>query len=351
MGSSGCGCAKPRVAQSKCNAKPGTVETPCLMPVPDGCNTDLTIVQGEDLRSPICFSGRMSQIKCMNSDGSITLTESIGTNARKLRLACTGDEFSGLAGVYNVTALSADGKKATLDGFKPPGGLTKCFESVVRNVPGCQSTMARQTPPTVIEHIDASDWILEGSIYTRRGSTGSKRTFGAYVTSGSDTIYYTIDRKVFVGDAVCVYLPSGTVKAIVQRVVCDMTMDDCGNEIQATFLELDKIMPAVPDGSCVAISVDAGSLIDLDFELSPSGCIQVVLPWYKTKTLPYIKSCEGQTAKPYCGDEGSSFLGYWDVFATIPYLNAAGQLRTERKRVACGCVTINNSSDGLYENC
>jgi hypothetical protein len=349
MGQSGCGCSKPRVAQSSCKSKAAAPDVACLQPIPDGCNTDLTIVQGEDLRSPMCFSGRMSQIRCMNSDGSITLTESIGTNARKLRLACTGDEYAGMAGVYNITALAADGKKATLDGFKP--GLTKCFESVVKNVPGCRSSMVRQTPPTVIEHIDASNWILEGSIYTRRGSTGSKRTFGAYVTSGSDTIYFTIDRKVFVGDSVCVYLPSGTVKATVMRVFCDVTLDDCGNEMQATFLELDVVMPAVPEDSCVAITVDAGSLIDLEFELAPSGCVQIVLPWHKTKTLPYIQSCEGQIAKPYCGDTGSSFLGYWDVFATIPYLNPNGQLRTERKRIACGCVNISNSSDGLYANC
>ena len=153
------------------------------------------------------------------------------------------------------------------------------------------------------------------------------------------------------GDSVCIYLPSGTIKAVVQRVVCDSIITECGDEQAATFLELDVIMPSVPEDSCVAITVDAGSLIDLEFELSPSGCIQVVLPWHKTKNLPYIQNCEGQTAKPYCGDMGQSFLGYWDVFATIPFLNPKGQLRTERKRIACGCVTVSNSSDGLYANC
>lgn len=348
--SGGCGCSAARSApQSACNPKGGAAAVqPCLTPVPAGCNTDLNIVQGEDLRVPMCFSGAMSQVRCLNVDGSITTTEALST-AQKVRLACTGTEWASIAGVYDVTANDIAAKKLSLNGFVI--AEQKCFESQIRNIPGCKSNLAVQTPPTVIEHIDSSDWILEGSIYTKRGTTGSKRTFGATITSGSDTIYYTIDRKVSVGESVCVYLPNGTVKAKVLRVLCDEIINECGDIEKATFLELDTIMPSVPDGTCAAITVDAGPLLDLQFETTASGCTQIVLPWTETRELPFITGCEADTRVPACDDESRHFLGWWDVFATIPYLNTNGQLRTERKRVACGCAYVLASSAGFYSNC
>lgn len=347
--SGGCGCSSgANRAQSSCKTGTMTEQEQCLMKIPEGCNTDLNVVQGEDLRVPLCFSGRMSQVRCMFPDGSISTTESLGTPDR-VRLACTGTEFENLAGVYDVTASDATAQTMTLNGFVV--AEEKCFENQIRNIPGCKNNMAVQTPPTVIEHVDTNDWILEGRIYTKRSSTTSKRTFGVYVTGGSDTVYYTIDRHVEVGESVCIFLTSGTVKAKVLRVTCDEIYDECGELVPATFLELDTIMPSVEENTCAAMTVDAGVLIDLQFEQTASGCTQIVLPWTETRDLPFVMHCDETYRKPDCDDDSMRFLGWWDVFATIPYLDTNGQLRVQRKRVACGCVYVHGTSAGMYENC
>jgi hypothetical protein len=351
MGSKGgCSCAgasfKP---QNKCDSTVAPVAPPCLQEVQGQCGTDLNIVQGEDLATTICFSGMITQIRCINVDGSITTNDMLG-NARKVRIACTGSDWQSIAGVYSVAGSDPSKKLLQLNGLDV--AETKCFESVLRNIPGCRSTIAKQVPPTVIEHIDAKDWVFEGKIYTRRSSTTSRQLFGVYVTPGTDTLYFTYPKgKVNVGDSLCIYTPGQTIKAKALRVTCGETVDPCGETVAATFVEIDQIIGAVPEDSCVAMSVDAGVLVDLQTSVTGAGCVQVKLPWTETRDLPFLAYCDEPERRPDCDDTQSRFLGYWDLFATMSFLNPDGQLETIRKRVACGCVYVHSSSAGIYANC
>lgn len=340
------GGSTPAKSQGKCSPKGAAMAPPCLQPIEGNCATDLTIIQGEDLDSQICFSGMVSQARCIYPDGKITTADNMGSPS-KVRIACTGSEWQYIAGTYNVAASTPANKELMLSGLAVP--QQKCFESVMKNIPGC-TAVAQQTPPTVIEHIDASDWVFEGRIYTRRSTTTSRQLFGVHVTPGSDTIYYTIDRHVHVGDALCIYLPSGTLRAKALRVSCGEIVDDCGDTVKATFVEIDSIIGTVPDDSCVAMSVDAGVLADLDVSANAGGCARIRMPWTTTRNLPFLAYCDETHSKPSCDSQATRFLGYWDLFGTMSYMSG-GVLQTTRKRLACGCVYVAGSSAGIYSNC
>ena len=349
-GGGGCGCAKPAPVKINHGKAPGScevvpVQESCMQPV-DGC-MDLHIIQGEDLSQKLCFLKQLSKLKCLYPEGRVQTIDNLCLNVplpQSIRLGCVeGCGYSNINTLHTVTAVSADGKDMTLDS-KLAIDMQRCWEQQITNAPGC--TIVPPEPPIAMSHIDPSNWILEGSISTRRANTQSRKDFGVKLTPGSSEIYYTLDRKVFVGDQVVIYLPNQTIKAKAVRVRCD-EISQCGELVKATFVELDMAMPgSVDPKSCYLAKFDAGNLINLNFSLTKDQCWNLELPWSLTQDIPVIENCDDETV-PTCGDKDARYLGQWDVFAMVPSL-VGSSLKIERIRVATGNAYVHPTNAGYY---
>jgi hypothetical protein len=354
QGSQGCGCSKSSPAPSVKNKgeceKPEKKINDCLEPIM-GCNLDFHIIAGEDATQKICFLNRWTEVRCLYPQGRITTVDSLclATTPQKVRLGCvTGCQSTDINTLHDVTTLADVGRDMTLSA---PLSIseTRCYERQIASAPGCPVELPQ--PPIVMSHLDPSNWIMEGYISTRKASIRSRKDFGVKVTPGSNRIYFTLDRQVFVGDQVCIFLPTQTFSAQVTRVSCDEIVDACGEIVLATFVELDKVLPgSVQGGSCYLARFDSSPLIDFKFKLTSDQCWEVSLPWQETAKLPVIEYCGEEDHLPTCNDKDAKFLGYWDVFALIPYLEGT-QLKTERVRVACGCTFLHGTSSSHYNLC
>jgi hypothetical protein len=311
----------------------------------DPCiSTDMNIIQGEDIQFNICQIYSPTTVNCLYKSGKLsTSTDLCAVVGDKVRIACSSGCPGGTAdGVYTVTAITAATSTTpavyTLDVALP---ITQdiCYETSSVPVAGCPTTTPVVAPQVWVQ-LPSAGWILEGSIYHRQVTTGSRIDYGFTTSAGSNKVY-SIDQVLVPGDKLSIPGASISGAKVVRTWV--------GSTAEGAPLYFAELSKSATVAGCFAGHAEIGSIAQFAFDLQTDGCWLASMSGFVTDALPFYQNTNNQDPRDCNMSDVDCvvMLGWYEIFATLPVV--ATTLKPIRKLIRKGSVYLKSSYLSMYD--